>query len=229
MKNTYKNQETDNEGSNNYALIQQTEIALQQKYAAALIRAKPGLGDKAEKIAEDLVNVGLTPNESLMLVGLVYMPVDIQGRGQGTRLKYFAEALQERYGDHRLEKCGKSVALFRGLLAQINEAIEMRDLINGALDRRTSISFRDALRYQEIGLDADIFFGYVAKLTSDLNLNETAAVMKIRDASKRVENSKQIGSLEALLFPYEMQTFVREVMEGDLDGLVDELGEEYQR
>ena len=67
----------------------ETEMALQRKYAKALMRAKPGLGEKSIEIAEELMNTGLTPNEAMMVINIVYSP----GRGQANKLKHFGKAL----------------------------------------------------------------------------------------------------------------------------------------
>jgi len=206
-------EEVKDEPKEEYALVRQTEIALQKKYVEALIKAKPGLGDKSQQIAFDLVNVGLTPNEVLMLINQVYSPSGLEGRGQGTRVKFFAEAVKKRYGDHRLEKCSYSPALFRGLIAQIGEAVEMRDTVNDYLTGRTSISFDDTLAYQEIGLGPEAILGYVERLVSESGVSETAAIMKIKDAARKVE-SQRIANLEAILFPSEMDSFVAKIMEG---------------
>ncbi len=110
-------------------LAKAEELAIQRRYATALMERNPGLGEMSQKIAEDLVYSGLKPIEALALINMVYTPNDALGRGQGTRLRYFSEAIQERYGD-QLESIRGSPALFRGFLTMIGDLVEMRDAVN---------------------------------------------------------------------------------------------------
>ena len=189
------------------------EIALQKKYVDALIKAKPGLGEKALAIAGDMINTGLSPNEAMALINLIYVPADLQGRGQATKLKHFSEALIKRYGESYLERIGRSPALFRGFLYQVGQAIEMRDEINQSR-QGSSITFRDTLLFQELGLSAEVLDGYIYHLTSEEYISEVAALMRIKAAAVEVEK-KNFATLEGILFRNEYDTTTKQVMEDD--------------
>lgn len=189
------------------------EMALQKRYVDALIKARPGLEEQAIKIADDLVNTGLTPNEAMLLIDLVYSPRDLQGRGQATKLKYFSEAVIGRYGDSYLEKVGKSPVLFRGLLYQIGQAVEMREDANDFLSH-SSITFNDTFLFQELGLSAEVLGSYVYHLMSEQGLSEVAAIMRIKGAAAEVERGR-FSTLEGILFREEFSTLTSLTMEDD--------------
>ncbi len=191
----------------------ESEIALQKKYTDALIRARPGLGEKSLKIADELINTGLTPNEAMLMINLVYSTRDVQGRGQATKLKYFSEAVIRRYGENYLEKVGRSLDLFRGLLYQIGQAVEMRDETNDYLSN-SSITFRDSLLFQELGLSAEVLESYVYHLTSEKGLSEVAAIMRIKEAAAEVERGR-FATLESILFREEFDSLTSLIMEED--------------
>lgn len=182
----------------NDQLVVSEEKELQQRYVRALIRANPGLGEKSERIAQDLMQTGLSSTEAMMLINLVYAPAYIDGRGQGTRLKYFAKALQDRYGDCYLANIGQNEKVFRGFLAEIDEAVAMRDLINEELSKQASISFDNALLLQEIGLSADAFLGYVHNYATDHKTDRLSALLRVIHAARRIKGGA-LGSLESFL------------------------------
>lgn len=185
------------------AVAKKSPQELQQVYVERLIRANPGLGDGAVEIARDLVNTGMTYNEALSLINTVYAPRTVEGRGQSTRAKHFSKAVIARYGDDRLAKCSTSVPLFRGLVAQIGEAVAMRDEVNETL-YQTSISFADTLAFQEAGFSPEQIVDCIGKLVSESNyhISESGAVMKIKQAVKKLENH-EFANLEGILFPGE--------------------------
>jgi len=193
---------TDNDSAvaKDQQLVRQDEVALQKKYLHALVKANPGLGDKSAQIAECLVDTGLTYGEATTLIKMVYAPSSLEGRGQATRLSHFYKAVQSRYGESRLERCSRNVALFKGFLAQMSNAIEMRDNVNAYLDNKTSLSFHNALLLEDLGLPPESFIEYVNRLVTEYNLSETAAVVRICKAAKQVEK-KIFANLEAIIFP----------------------------
>lgn len=193
----------------------ETDMALQRRYVDALIKAKPGLGEQSLKIADDLVNTGLTPNEAMLLIDLVYSHTDIQGRGQATKLKHFSEAVISRYGGGYLEKVSNSPALFRGLLYQINQAVEMRQEANGTLFH-SAITFKDTLLFQELDLSAEVLSSYVYHLTSEQGLSEVAAVMRIKEAAAEVERGR-FATLEGILFRDEFNSLTDLIMEDEIE------------
>lgn len=209
-----------------YAIAERKEQALQARYVAALMQQSPGLGEKSHRIAEDLVASGLNQSESFMLIQAVYDPSRKDGKGQGTRLKHFAKAVQDRYGEVGLYNASQSVESFRGLLFQISEAVTMRDTLNGSISD-ASFSFDDTLRFQELGLDSDVVMDAFYKLTSPADSPENngyyrevstvEAVMRIKQATRQLERGTHC-TLESLLFPTDMDGFVGAIMANDTLG-----------
>ncbi|MEI6849564.1 MAG: hypothetical protein WCK29_00850 [archaeon] len=203
----------------NNALVEQTTRALQEKYVDALLKQRPGLGGEAAKnIARDLTSTGITPNEAFALMNLVYSPVDVLGRGQATRAKYFSEAVQERYGDVILYNASQNVQSFRRLLGKIGEAVDTRDVVNEQLDK-SAITFRDTLMLQDLGIDAETIISYHDILVADYGFSNAAAITRIKKAVLALDNrNTAIGNLESLIFPTEMDSFVSGVMASDSIG-----------
>lgn len=191
----------------------QNENLTQKRYVTTLIKSRPGLGDYALKIADDLTNTGLSPTEAIMLIDMVYCPQDLEGKGQGNKLKHFSEAVVQRYGGDYLEKVSRSPELFRGLLHQIGQAVDMRDDTNGSLSH-SSISFKDSLLFQELGLSAEVLDGYIYNLTVDQGLSEVAAIMRIKEAAAQVEKGR-FATLEGILFREEFSSMTTMRMEDD--------------
>jgi len=177
---------------------EQNKLVRQQTYTSAIVKAKPGLGDGAVAIAQQLANAGLDEGQALALIDLVYNPKRADGNGQGTRLKYFSQALITRYGSDTLQSYGNSLPLFKGFLFRLNEAIAMRDEYNNS-GIQASMSFEGALRFEDLSIDPRQIFSYVSDVSARNNISETAAYMRVKEASKIVERGER-ATIEALLF-----------------------------
>lgn len=203
----------------NDQLALRKQLQRQQRYATALIRANPGLGEMSQRIAEDLVASGLKPFEVLELIHTVYAPTDVLGRGQGERLKHFGKAVLANYGDY-ICSIRQNPGLVRSFLIQMSDMVNMRDEINSDLPRGRSVSFSEAILYQQVGLTADTFSDYFERLVYDGGASPGHAMIKIRDAAREVQE-KNFGTLEELLFPAEMADFAWMCIKGE------SVGEEY--
>ena len=193
---------------NSYALVVPTgdTVALQQQYIVALMKNKPGMdGKSTQLVTKDLINSGIQPTEALMLINLVYGGPNgsLTGKGQATRTKYFAEAVQEVWGD-RLANASKNPALFRGLLAKINEATQLHDSISEENNPQSSfpysISFKESLLLQEAGVDTDYFLSLIEDLVSEYRISRPIAKVRIVEAAGKLK-MYQAASLENILFP----------------------------
>lgn len=193
-------------------LVINREQKLELYYTKALLKLNPGLGEKTSMIVGDLMQCGLKPSEAYALITSVYSPRDLQGNGQATRAKYFGEAIIGRYGDE-LDKIRSNIATFRRFLAEVSEASNMRDTING---EGYTITFHDALLYQEIGLDAEKYLIFLQDLKSR-NVSGLAIKMIIRQAALKVKKDSTL-SLESLILNRERfgQEWEDDVTEEDL-------------
>ena len=139
--------------------------SLERKYARTILALNPGLSTCAISAAKELVDAGLPPAAATMVIQTVYSPEDAQGRGQSTRIKYMVQAVQNRYKD-RLEAVRNNMSVFRGLLAEIAQVVEMRDVLKG---EDKTVSFEQAFMLNEAGLDEESTLA----LLSDLSAHET--------------------------------------------------------
>ena len=166
---------------------------LQFYFTRTLLQMNPGLGEKTHILVKDLVQSGLRPSEAYALLTIVYNPADVKGRGQGTRSKYFAMAVRERY-ENDLDKIRTNITTFRRFLAEVSEANETRDILKG---EGYNITFHEALLYQEVGLDAEGYLG----LAQDLKLKRMSnlqIIKVIRSAALQIKAGSTL-SLESLV------------------------------
>jgi hypothetical protein len=171
------------------------------KYIAGACK---GLSDSlAEKISDDLVDSGLTSSMSVMLIDTIYQTGGL--RGSSNRLKWCSDAIKNRYGA-RLEKAGKSIACFRGLIADVEEAIEMRDALNAEAVR---FSFQETFLLWELNYDSDTIGALLSNLISD---GQTALQAKraIIIAAKGVK-AGQYQQIETGIEIYEADRTIRAV------------------
>ncbi len=173
------------------ALTQQS--ALERKLANRLLAMNPGLGPKSLEIANALADSGLSPSAASMLMLSVYATGDVAGRGQGTRLRWFMEAVQNRYS-HKLDKIRNDPAAFRIFVADIEEVNEMRDTLNG---EGITVSFQNAFLLWELGLNADTVMSTVADVCQHVPTPSLAAKFVVR-AALMVKN-KVCVSLESAI------------------------------
>lgn len=205
---------------NSLVLAEQTEQGLQKQYIQALIQRQPGLGDRCQEIAQSFIDSGLAPSEAYMIMDIVYAPSsgNMAGRGQGTRMKHFAEAIQNRYGETVLHNASQHIEKFRGLLEQIGQAVEMRDMLNGALNG-SSLSFSNALLFQEIGLDYNALLDIIYEVVDRQQTSELSALVRVTNAAKKLSRTNNFCTLEGVLFAGEDDQFTREVMANEKLGL----------
>lgn len=142
--------------------------ALEKSYARKILRLHPGLGDKSIGIANSLADSGLSPGLASMLMLTVYSPpaeggVEIRGLGQGTRMRWFTDAVRSRYG-HKLDKIRDDYRQFRMMLADLEDAVEMRDTLVG---EGYSFSFHEAFLLWELGQDAESVLGMISDMAAD--------------------------------------------------------------
>lgn len=130
--------------------IQKNSI-IQKRYASKILSLNPGVGEKSQQIAADLIDSGLPAAMCVSLIEIAHATNDIEGRGQGTRLKWFNAAVQRRYGD-RIEKASGNIQLFRALLADLETAVETRDTLNG---EDWGFSYEQTFLLWELGYDSE--------------------------------------------------------------------------
>ena len=96
----FKRWTTKGEGVMSSGLIplHSSHTALERKYIKRILQYNPGLGDKSALMAESLADSGLPASAAAMILQAVYSPTTGDGKGQGTRAKWFVEAIRYRYG-----------------------------------------------------------------------------------------------------------------------------------
>lgn len=134
-----------------------TQTALERRLAARILKLNPGLGEKSLEIANTLSDSGLSAAAASTLMLAVYSPSDESGRGQGTRMRWFMESVRRRY-DYRLDKIRNDPKAFKIFVAEMEEVVEMRDILNG---EDISMSFEAAFLLWELGLNADAVLGII--------------------------------------------------------------------
>lgn len=136
--------------------------ALERKYMNRMLTLHPGLGgEKSKVMANILADSGIPAAATTMLIGAVYAPNEVDGRGQGTRAKWFVQAVQDRYGG-RIEKIKNDVTAFRTFVAEIAEVAESRDILQG---EGLSVSFHEMFLLTELGYDGESVMSLVADMT----------------------------------------------------------------
>jgi hypothetical protein len=153
-----------------------------RKLVRRMLKLNPGMGDKVQEYADSLADSCLSPTQSLMLIEAMYSPVPQSAKGQGTRAKWFVEAVRERYGD-RLVSASRSAALFKTIIAELEEVVEERDKVNGD---QVSLSFHQMFMCNEAGLSADD----ITRLMSDQDGTPFAAKRKLLKAVEMVKTGR---------------------------------------
>lgn len=141
------------------------QTALERRLAARILKLNPGMGEKSLEIANALCDSGITAAAASTLLQAVYSPTDELGRGQGTRMRWFVEAIRRRY-DYKIDKIRNDPKAFKTFIAEMEEVVEMRDTLKG---EDVSVSFEAAFLLWELGLDADSILGIVQSECDGLN------------------------------------------------------------
>lgn len=156
------------------------QTALERRMAAKILKSVPGLGDKSMVMAQTLCESGLSAAAASMLIHAVYSPSDPLGRGQGTRARWFIEAVNSRYSG-RLDNIRRDPTRFKNFVAEMEEVTEMRDELNG---EGITVSFQVAFLLWEIGLDADSVLGIIQGLCSGIEHTRMATALLIKAAQQ---------------------------------------------
>lgn len=167
--------------------------SLELRYSKALLKVDKGLGDKSMAIAQEFADSGVAPAVATMVIQAVYAPTHPEGRGQGTRLKWFMETVQRRYMD-RLDKARNNIAYLRSILAEMEEITQMRDTLNG---EGATVSFEQAFHLYELGYDAEAILGIVADLDCR---TPSMAMWRINRAVAAVKSGRAYSLESALDF-----------------------------
>lgn len=181
---------------------------LQTRLANKIMASHAGIGDKSLEIAQSLVELGLSPAMSSMLLDAVYRPTDALGRGQATRWKWFNAAVQRRYRD-RLEKIRTNVLSFRNFLAEIDEFVDMRDTFKG---EDYSFSYEQCFEFHELNLDAEHCLGILTNLTS-AGYSKFQARFFLLSAVNSVKNrrcSDIQSAIESIIYSRESNNYDRD-------------------
>jgi hypothetical protein len=175
--------------------------SLERRFVRHILKMNPGMGEKTLAIAASLADSGMPPSAGLMLLDAIYKPETADGRGQGTRTRWFVEAVRSRYA-HRLEKAGTDYKAFRALMGELEEVVEMRDELN---NDGYSTSFHAAFVLSEVGLTADEVKVLIFDLLPHLSAYP-ATQLKIVVSAAMAVKAGQFSTMEGalrFLFPNE--------------------------
>jgi len=187
----------------NQALIPalSSQTALERKYIHHILRSDPGMGEKSIQIANSLADSGLPVAACAMILQAVFVPATTsQQRGaQGTRLRWFVEAIQNRY-QNRMDKIRHDYRAFRSFVSDMEEVTEMRDELNG---NGYSISFQGAFLLWEVGECADSIQRMVDDYLPHLAQFKGSAMKRLVEAAMQVQNGvfSEMGSALEFLNP----------------------------
>lgn len=120
---------------------------LQKKLHSQILKANPGLGDKASEMADILAESGISRALSLMIVSAVYSP-DNAGRGQTTKSHWFVSALKTSSYGNRLNYIGSNKNALQRFVAEMGEIDDSRE----SLSTYCGFSFADCFLLSEAGI-----------------------------------------------------------------------------
>jgi hypothetical protein len=169
--------------------------ALEIKYVKNILAADPGIGEKSLAIANSLADSGLSGPMAAMIIQAVYAPTTVDGRGQGTRIKWYVDAVRNRYG-HKLDKIRTNVLSFRTFMADMEEVSQMRDELNG---NGYSVSFEGAFLLWEIGEDVDSIQTAIEAHLDHLRDYPGSCMKRVVEAAMEVKSGKRFVELETAL------------------------------
>jgi hypothetical protein len=169
----------------------QTETALasvpqqsvvEKRIVKRILVLHPGLigkGDKVSKAAAIIADSSLSPTATAMVLAAVYSTSDDKGRGQGTRARWFVEAVKNRY-DRRLDRIRNDPKQLESFLYDMEAISDMRDNLNG---EGFGCSFQAGFLLWEIGESCDSVMQLVAELyPSQVGYKGSAMAIIVRAA-----------------------------------------------
>ncbi len=175
---------------------QSLRTTLEHKYIKRILEAEPGLGEKSIELANSLVESGLPDSAAAMILQAVYLPTSADGRGQGTRAKWFVEAIQNRYSN-RMEKIKTDYRAFRSFLSDMEDVTGMRDELNG---NGFSCSFQLAFLLWELGEDANSVQVAIDEHLDHLLGLPGSCMARVSDAAMAVQRGEFTEVATALQF-----------------------------
>lgn len=173
------------------ALSQQT--AIERKLAGRILKLNPGIGEKSIELANSLCDSTLAPGMAAAIISAVYSPSDAGGRGQGTRIKWFVDAINQRYGS-RLDKIKSSIPYFRTFIAEMEEMTDLRDTLNG---EGYGASFQSTFLLWEVGLNSAEAMRILEALADCASYKSSALRILVKAA--QIVKSGGTSSIEAAI------------------------------
>jgi hypothetical protein len=157
----------------------------------AALKIDPGLGKKSQAMAEALIDSGLPPSMSILLIQSVCNLVATSPeRNYGSRMKWFVAAMQNSYR-HEIDKASNNIAYFKRLVVVMEDVTEIKDTLCG---EGANISFQEAFILHRLGYNSDTLMA----LCDDIGPPLRRAARSIVKAAMAVE-SGNATTIEAAL------------------------------
>lgn len=172
------------------------QSALERKFISRILQADPGIGDKSVAIANSLADSGLPAVAAAMVIQAVYAPTTVEGYGQANRIKWFVDAVRNRYS-HKLERIKTDYRSFRSFIADMEEVVQMRDELNGD---GYSVSFELAFTLWELGEDSNSVVLAIEEHLGHLMNFRGSIMVKLKAAALAVASGKFTELATALQF-----------------------------